>query len=263
MSSSADTVAGAVQLLQDLSITVPDHSGEATNSAAHRVFRIPELFDLIVFRLSSKQLFLVRRVDRMWRDYLSRSKALKIEMFLLSGPATTDPAKVELNLFVDPNKYYTLHDTRRASFLPNPAWKDSESSLSRTLLVRPVMKDARLSIILRVKDLKDTYSQTPPRMLTVQIEPDSTLEDVQKAIDSAIVDKTLEQVSNFSVYSTRVYADGVWRGDDRVIGKVVQSESAQERCYWLEWERYEREGPEEKAEVGLRMLVLGEMVQVW
>ncbi|KAK5729673.1 hypothetical protein LTR17_011750 [Elasticomyces elasticus] len=267
---SVSAVADAAHALQELAITTPDHTGEVTgtqpqrfaeadmadivtvftDTAAHKVFRIPEL--LIMLRLEPTQLFVNIRVNRMWHKYFSRSTALKVEMFLLSGPATTDLTKVKVNPFMDPKDQYTDYP-QRSSFKLSPTWTQAETSISKTLIVRTAMKDARLSIFLRFKNLKR------PLAHRVRLH---TLKDVANAIESA-VDDAQQQVLDFSVFSTRVYADEVWRGHDIITGKVVRPESANERRYRLEWERYEREGPEAKAEDGLRMRVLGEMVQVW
>ncbi|KAK3645587.1 hypothetical protein LTR56_009027 [Elasticomyces elasticus] len=236
---SVSAVADAAHALQELAITTPDHTGEVTDTAAHRVFRIPELFDLILFRLGSKQHFLRRRVNRMWRDYISTSTILKREMFLLSGPATSHLATVKLNPWLGSREYFYLDNVRRSSLLPDTSWRNPESLLSKTLLVRPVRKDARLSILLRIEDFMNYHA--PQRLLRMQIEPESTLEDVEKAIEAAAMDKTREQVISFSVFSTRVYADGVWRGDDLIAHEVVQHESSvQERRYRVEWKRYEQ-----------------------
>ncbi|KAK4952605.1 hypothetical protein LTR10_009411 [Elasticomyces elasticus] len=217
---NVSAVADAAHALQELSITTPDHTREVTDTAVHRVFRIPELFDLILFRLGSKQHFLRRRVNRMWRDYISTSTILKREIFLLSGPATSHLAKVKLNPWLGSREYFYLDNVRRSSLLPDTSWRNPESLLSKTLLVRPVRKDARLSILLRIEDFMNYHA--PQRLLRVQIEPESTLEDVEKAIEAAAMDKTREQVTSFSVFSTRVYADGVWRGDDLIAYEVVQ-----------------------------------------
>ncbi|KAK5683522.1 hypothetical protein LTS10_005055 [Elasticomyces elasticus] len=259
MTSSTSLVVDAAHALQELAITTADHAGEVTDTAAHRVFRIPELFDSIMLRLEPTQLFVNIRVNRMWREYFSRSTALKIEMFLLSGPTTTDLAKVKVNPFMDPKDKYA-DNPRRSSFKLSPTWTQAETSISKTLIVRTAMKNARLSIFLRIQNLKRPL--THPCSITVHLQSASTLKDVANAIESA-VDDTQQQVLVFSVFSTRVYADGVWRGHDIITGKVVQPESANEGRYRLEWERYEREGPEAKAEDGLRMRVLGEMVQGW
>ncbi|KAK5685632.1 hypothetical protein LTR17_027056 [Elasticomyces elasticus] len=236
MTSSINSMADAVQALQELAITAPDHADEVTETAAHKVFRIPELFDLILFGLSSKQLFLVRRVNRMWRDYLLSSTTLKTEMYLLSGPATTGATKVELNPFL----WYSYGERiQPLSHIPCLNWTQCESSLSKTLLIRPAMKDARLSILLRFHNWMKPSVQ---RTLMVQIESNSNLGEVAKAINSADVDKTHEHVLSFSVYLTRVYADGVWRGDDEITRTKARPWSPKERRYRKEWERYEREG---------------------
>ncbi|KAK4888072.1 hypothetical protein LTR27_012985 [Elasticomyces elasticus] len=241
MTSSTSSVADAAHALQELAITAPDHAGEVTDTAAHKVFRIPELFDLILFRLSPKQLFLVRRVDRMWRDYLSRSTTLKTEMFLLSGPATTDPAEIKLNPFL----YYNYGERiQPLSHIPSLTWMQCESSLSKTLLIRPAIKDARLSILLRFENWMKPSVQ---RTVMMQIDSNSNLGDVAKAIKSADMDQTRERVLSFSVYLIRVYADGAWRGDDEITRSKARPWSLQDRRYCKEWNRYEREGGKREA----------------
>ncbi|KAK5729672.1 hypothetical protein LTR17_011749 [Elasticomyces elasticus] len=197
------------------------------------VFDIAELFDMIMLQVSPQQLFVNIRVCKGWRNYITSSKPLQIHMFLLSGPATTNVLDVELNPWRGRliGAYGPKGDAQRADTNPlfrkhprlKAGWVSPVSSLRKTLLVRPAVKDATLKAMgtWGMHALAEGFGCTLGDV-------EKFLQGQIKALEDDGVDRNVESTAwiggivQFSVYSTRVYVDGIWRGDDKLVREGEQ-----------------------------------------
>ncbi|KAK4952603.1 hypothetical protein LTR10_009409 [Elasticomyces elasticus] len=198
-----------------------------TMQAAHRLFGIAELFDAVMlFQRKPRQLFVNLCVCRAWRNYITRSNALQVHMFLRCGPMTSNSSEIRINpwiMDIVKSLDYRTHRFDADIKMPVPyspseqAWEKSTCSLRKSFLVRSRVKDAYLSIIMRVEDVDTT------KMVTVKIAEDYNppLEVVAKMMMDGIAEgnsRIGRYVEAISVYSTKTYNDKVWRGDDKIFG---------------------------------------------
>ncbi|KAK3640979.1 hypothetical protein LTR56_011629 [Elasticomyces elasticus] len=226
-------------------------------AAVQSVFDIAELFDTIMLYVSPQQLFVNIRVCKGWSNYITRSKALQIHMFLLPGPATSSYKDVELNpwrhMLVDaygpknmPTKKY-LNPLFKKDARLKTGWASPESSLRKTLLARPAVKDAKLSAMITIGcasmwPLQNGFGCTLGALESVirglikgldeeerfneefkeeegdgeESDEDEKEEWEKEEWESDEDGGYYRWVSSCSVYSTRVYGDGIWRGDDKI-----------------------------------------------
>ncbi|KAK5683523.1 hypothetical protein LTS10_005056 [Elasticomyces elasticus] len=191
-------------------------------TTAQAVFDIAELFDMIMLQVSPQQLFVNIRVCKGWRNYITSSKPLQIHMFLLSGPASTNVLRAELNPWRGRliGAYGPKAKAQRASMNPlfkkhprlKAGWVSPDSSLRKTLLVRPAVKDAELKVMgsWGMHALPEGFGCTLGNVENF-IQGHICVED-----DDFEDDDWAGGIVQFSVYSTRVYTDGMWRGDDKI-----------------------------------------------
>ncbi|KAK5695347.1 hypothetical protein LTR97_008853 [Elasticomyces elasticus] len=222
-------------------------------TAVQPVFDIAELFDTIMIQVSPQQLFVNIRVCKGWSNYITRSKALQIHMFLLPGSAASSYKDVELNpwrhMLVDaygpknmPTKKYLKPLFKKDARLKT-GWASPESSLRKTLLARPTVKDAKLSAMITIgcasmwpleegfrctlgalegvirRTIKGLDEEERFKEEFKEVEEDDEESDEDEKEEEEESDEYGEYyrwVSSCSVYSTRVYRDGVWRGDDKI-----------------------------------------------
>ncbi|KAK5729674.1 hypothetical protein LTR17_011751 [Elasticomyces elasticus] len=185
-------------------------------ASAQAVFGTAELFDTIMLGLDAQQLFSNMRVDRTWREYITRSKKLQTQMFLRPGLLTTDAANVEINpMLATMVKCIAFKDQTIESaykVLPYSIWAQPECSLRKTLLVQqPVEKKTYVV----TKNYSENFGVTLGMIEEAMRE--ALLEGCEKLKDCRLQD--------VAVYSTKIYGDGVWRGDTKI-------ETNEEKLFW-------------------------------
>ncbi|KAK5685631.1 hypothetical protein LTR17_027055 [Elasticomyces elasticus] len=188
-------------------------------ASSQTLFGIPELFDMVMIDIFPQQLFMIRRVCRTWREYITRSTKLQTHMFLRLGLPNTDAADVEINpMLATMIRCIAFKDQNpdvAHKVIPYSIWARPECSLRKTLLVQQPVEVSRLSIMIRMIT-QDRYSRQQSFVRTKGYDNNFnvTLETVAAdMVELLEVDCLFE---NVTVYSTKVYKDGVWRGDTKM-----------------------------------------------
>ncbi|EME81327.1 uncharacterized protein MYCFIDRAFT_81395 [Pseudocercospora fijiensis CIRAD86] len=115
------------------------------NTSTGKALATPELLEAILINLPIRDLFLVQRVCRLWRDSVLVSKPIKRQLFL----ELSDPERHRL-YYVPTNSDLSAIDGDRANFLDrelyhsslrkNYIWKPDTNSLSNTTIyVNPIL----------------------------------------------------------------------------------------------------------------------------
>ncbi|KAK5685633.1 hypothetical protein LTR17_027057 [Elasticomyces elasticus] len=205
---------------------------------------VQSVLDTIMLQVSPQQLFVNIRVCKGWSNYITRSKALQIHMFLLPGPATSSYSNVELNpwrhVLIDaygpknmPTKTYVNPLFKKDANIKT-GWASPESSLRKTLLARPAVEDAKLSAMITigcfgstlgalegvirglVKGLDEEEEVFTEEFKKEEGAYEESDEDEKEEWESDEDGEYYRWISSCSVHSTRVYGDGIWRGDDKI-----------------------------------------------
>ncbi|KAK4888071.1 hypothetical protein LTR27_012984 [Elasticomyces elasticus] len=207
-------------------------------SSAQAVFGIPELFDIITLELEPKQLFVNLRVCRTWREYITRSTKLQTHMFLRSGPAATEAKDVKLNPWLGDLlksiSYAGLATHEYYKILSHSIWAKPDCSLRKTLLLQRGVKSSRLAMWIRIcSEAKRDAIYTGTRGYG-ENSSSVTLENVAEAMMEVLGEcEGIRdgRLCNVSVYSTRIYGDGIWRGDVK-----IRSDEEKLRGRWCGYE---------------------------
>ncbi|KAK5685634.1 hypothetical protein LTR17_027058 [Elasticomyces elasticus] len=217
------------QRLQNVEITASDES--TATSAAHRFFAIAELFDAVMLlQRKPRQLFINLGVCRAWRNYISRSSVLRTHMLRLPGPAVHDPLRVKINPWVTKIiKSIDCRTSKSSSQKRRKLWAGFGSSLRRTLLAQSRVQDARLSIWMRIRD----EDSGDTRLVTVKFA--DNYNPPLEVVASMMRERAVQEhgvglwATEISIYWTKLYHDGVWRGDTNIASGLICQDRIREQ----------------------------------
>ncbi|KAK4546792.1 hypothetical protein LTR36_001524 [Oleoguttula mirabilis] len=136
----------------------------ATNNdsreASTKALDILELFEMVLLDVDIRQLFVLQRVCRTWRDRIGASLPLQVKLYLATPmtrlSASRTVAAVQPNpFFLEAIKQLVRDHRAPASHLAPPtAWHHAAASWQRMFLFSPVSRAARILINPRAKKRK-------------------------------------------------------------------------------------------------------------